>query len=189
MFYGAIVSTRNPEIWVPLMMQRDVRYASNASNNGDEDPQKPWPPQRGIDWLNVIARVPRAADAAAVSTVLTGLYQQDSRRGSTPPDEDALRRIAQLRVVLEPAATGVSSFRQDLTSPLRVLLGMVAVLLAIACGDVASLLISRANARDREMAIRLSIGAGRGRVVRQLLAEALLLAAVGGGLGLLIAAW
>ena len=66
---------------------------------------------------------------------------------------------------------------------------MVGVLLAIACGNVASLLISRANARDREMAIRLSIGAGRRRVVRQLLAETLLLARVGGGLGLLVAAW
>jgi predicted permease len=188
-FYGAIVSTRNPEIWVPLMMQTDLRYASNASNNGDADPQKPWPPQRGMDWLAVIARVPQANDRAAVAAVLTGLYQVDSRSGSTPPDADALRRIQQLRVILEPAATGVSTFRQDLNSPLRVLLGMVAVLLAIACGNVASLLISRANTRDREMAIRLSIGAGRGRVVRQLLAEALLLAAVGGGLGLLIAAW
>lgn len=188
-FYGAIVSTRNPEIWVPLMMQTELRYASNASNNGDADSQKPWPPQRGMDWLAVIARVPQASDRAAVAAVLTGLYQTDSRRGSTPPDADALRRIQQLRVVLEPAATGVSTFRQDLSSPLRVLLGMVAVLLAIACGNVASLLISRANARDREMAIRLSIGAGRGRVVRQLLAEALLLAGIGGALGLLIAAW
>jgi len=188
-FFGAIVSTRNPEIWVPLMMQPDVRYASNASNNDNADPRKPWPPQRGIEWLGVIARVPNAADVGSVSATLTGLYQRERTTGTTPPDADTLRQIQALRVVLEPARTGISSFRKDLQSPLRVLLGMVGVLLAIACGNVASLLISRANTRDREMAIRLSIGAGRGRVIRQLLAEALLLAAVGGGLGLLIAAW
>ena len=189
-FYGAIVSTRNPEIWIPLMMQMEVRYASNASNNGNADSQKPWPPQRGIEWLGVIARVPNAEDRGSVAAALTGLYQRDARAGATtPPDADTLRRIQQLRVELAPARTGISPFRKDLESPLRVLLGMVGVLLAIACGNVASLLISRANARDREMAIRLSIGAGRGRVIRQLLAEAVLLAAVGGGLGLLIAAW
>jgi len=188
-FYGAIVSTRNPEIWVPLMMQTEVRYASNASNNDSADPRKPWPPQRGIEWLSVLARVPNSADLGAVAATLTGLYQRDARTGTTPADADTLRRIQATQVVLEPAGRGISSFRKDLQSPLRVLLGMVGVLLAIACGNVASLLISRANARDREMAIRLSIGAGRGRVIRQLLAEALLLATVGGGLGLLIAAW
>ena len=59
-FFGAIVAPRNPEIWVPLMMQTAVRYASNASNSGNADRRKPWPPQREIEWLNVIARVPNA---------------------------------------------------------------------------------------------------------------------------------
>ena len=89
----------------------------------------------------------------------------------------------------QPAQRGLSGFRNDLNTPLIVLLAMVGVLLAIACGNVASLLISRANARDREIAIRLSIGAGRSRVIRQLLAETMLMAIVGGSLGLLAAAW
>ena len=117
------------------------------------------------------------------------MYQRDARAGSTDPDEDDLRRIAALRVVMEPGARGLSFLREEASSPLMVLLGMVGVLLAIACGNVASLLISRASARDREIAIRLSIGAGRTRVVRQLLVETLLLASVGGVLGLLVAAW
>lgn len=188
-FFGAIVAPRNPEIWVPLMMQTAVRYASNASNNSNADPRKPWPPQRGIEWLNVIGRVPNKADIPAIAATMTVMFQRDSRASATAPDADTLRRIEAQRVLLEPGARGVSGFRQDLSTPLLVLLAMVGVLLAIACGNVASLLISRANARDREIAIRLSIGAGRRRVIRQLLAETMLLALVGGGLGLLGAAW
>ena len=188
-FFGAIVAPRSPEIWIPLMMQTAVRYASNASNDGDADPGKPWPPQRGIEWLDVIARVANDGDRAAVAGALTAIYQRDIRERATNPDAEALQRIAALRVVLAPGDRGVSFMREEASSPLVVLLGMVGVLLAIACGNVASLLISRASARDREIAIRLSIGAARGRLIRQLLAETLLLAAVGGGLGLLLAAW
>jgi predicted permease len=186
-FFGAILAPRNPEIWVPLMMQTAVRYASNASNNDDSDPRQPWPAQRGIEWLDLMARIPNDADHGAVAGAVTTIYQRDSREGVT--DADALKRIAAQQVVLKPAARGVSFLRDEASSPLSVLLGMVGVLLAIACGNVASLLISRASARDREIAIRLSIGAGRMRLIRQLLAETLLLATVGGGLGLLLAAW
>lgn len=188
-FFGAILAPRNPDIWLPLMMQPSVRYASNASNDDTADPRRPWPPQRGIEWLDVVARVPNPADLPAVESALTATYQRDARAGSTDPDEDDLRRIAALRVAMEPGARGLSFLREEASSPLMVLLGMVGVLLAIACGNVASLLISRASARDREIAIRLSIGAGRTRVVRQLLVETLLLASVGGVLGLLLAAW
>ena len=187
-FYGAIVAPRNPEIWVPLMMQSAVRYASNASNSGG-DPLKPWPPQREIEWLNVMARVPDRSNIAPAAAALTVLFQRDLRNSSDSADADALRRISSRRVELQPAQRGLSGFRNDLNTPLIVLLAMVGVLLAIACGNVASLLISRANARDREIAIRLSIGAGRSRVIRQLLAETMLMAIVGGSLGLLAAAW
>lgn len=188
-FFGAILASRNPDIWVPLMMQAGVRYAQNASNDDGADPRKPWPPQRGMEWLDLIARVPNDSDRMAVAGALTTIYQRDSRASTTNPDEEALRRLAAQHVELTPAARGVSFLRAESTSPLTVLLGMVGVLLAIACGNVASLLISRASARDREIAIRLSIGAGRTRVIRQLLAETLLLATVGGALGLLLAAW
>lgn len=188
-FFGAIVAGRNPEIWVPLMMQPAVRYASNASNDDNADPRQPWPPQRGIEWLNLMARVPDRSALPAVATTLTSQYQRDSRERTTNPDENDLRRIAALQVVMTPGARGVSFLREEASSPLLVLLGMVGVLLAIACGNVASILISRASARDREIAIRLSIGASRRRVVRQLLAETLLLATLGGGLGLLVATW
>ncbi len=188
-FFGAILGARNPEVWVPLMMQPGVRYASNASNDDQSDPRRPWPPQRGIEWLDVMARVPSQGDLPAAEGALTAMYQRDVRTRTTNPDAEELRRIAALHVELQPGARGLSFLRTEASSPLFVLLGMVGVLLAIACGNVASLLISRASVRDREIAIRLSIGAGRNRVVRQLLVETLLLATVGGGLGLLVAAW
>ena len=188
-FFGAILAGRNPDMWVPLMMQPEVRYAQNASNDDESDPRQPWPPQRGIEWLGVIARVPKAADLPAIEGALTAMHQRDLRASADNPSEEDLKRIAAQRIELVAGAKGVSYLREETSSPLLVLLGMVGVLLAIACGNVASLLISRASARDREIAIRLSIGAGRHRVVRQLLAETLLLAAVGGGLGLLLAAW
>jgi predicted permease len=189
-FFGPIVSYRNPDVWVPLMMQPAVRYASNASNAGTADPRKPWAPQTGMEWLSLIARVPDASNTDALASVLTLHHQRDALEALTPQsDEDERRRISSQTVRLEPANRGISHLRQTLGGPLSALLGMVGVLLVIACGNLAGLLLSRANVREREMAIRLSIGARRARVIRQLLAETLLLSAIGGGLGFLIAAW
>jgi ABC-type antimicrobial peptide transport system permease subunit len=90
---------------------------------------------------------------------------------------------------LLPAAQGRSPIRQQLTQPLWLLFGIVAGVLLIACANVASLLIARATARQKEIALRLAIGASRGRIISQLLVESFMLAAVGGAIGLVIASW
>lgn len=188
-FFGTTLALRAPDAWIPYMMQPVVRYAQNASKTNTADPRLPWPPQPELSWLNVFVRVP-AQRAGVVEAAFTTVLQRDREavlpKEATADDHAAVRAE---RVVLSDASTGLSQLRTTVSYPLYVLLAMVGVLLAIACGNVAGLLLSRAAGRSREMAIRQSIGAGRGRLVRQLVAESLLLAFGGGLVGITFAVW
>lgn len=175
------------DVWAPVTMQHEVGYRTDASSS-NADGNQPWLLQEGMSWLTTIVRAPDEVQPR-VAALLATRFQAEL------PDEladrDSLARAHGLgeRLVLEPRPRGFSPLRDSFSEPLRILMAAVALLLLVACANIAGLLMARGAARRHEVAMRVSLGARRGRLVRQLLTESILLAAMGGVLGVVVAQW
>jgi putative ABC transport system permease protein len=146
--------------------------------------------QRATWWLNIMIRLAPGQTIESAQRTLAGIQPQ-IREATIPEhfkEEDKATYLIK-PLELSPAATGNSSLRRRYQQPLNTIMVVVALVLLIACANIANLLLARGTARRHEMSVRLALGASRFRLTRQLMVESLLLAACGAALGLYVAIW
>jgi predicted permease len=175
-FYGIDLNEQAPDMWLPISMQAQVTLGPTLLQ-----PEGPF-------WIHVLGRLRPGVSAATAQAWVTPQFQRFlTDRAGAAISSDRRKQIAGTFVPLLPVGPGLSYIRQDFEKPLEVLMGMVGVVLLIACANLANLLLAKTAGREREFASRMALGSGRARIVRQILTETLTLAAAGGVLGLCLA--
>ncbi|HZS56551.1 MAG TPA: ABC transporter permease [Bryobacteraceae bacterium] len=178
-FFGESVGS-NPDLWVPLSMQKQVLPG--------RDWLHPLPdPTQKVMWLHVFGRLQPGYSLAQAQTEANGIFKRGLEASYASLSADAQKSFMDQRLKLRPAAQGASELRDRVQKPLQVIFAAVGTVLLICCVNVTNLLLARANTRRREVMIRLALGANKYRVVRQLLTESLILSVLGACGGLLLA--
>jgi predicted permease len=170
-----------PDVFVPLTMRTQMNPWFNAFDN------------RRNYWIYAFARLRPGVSAEQATSEINMVYAPIIEEVEVPLQESmteqTMDRFRNKRVVLVPGFQGQSSMHQEASTPLRLLFGITAVVLLIACANIANLLLARGANRAQEMAIRGSLGASRRQMLSQLLLESCLLALIGGAASLVVARW
>jgi macrolide transport system ATP-binding/permease protein len=177
-FFG-VDPSRAPDMYVPmhanLVLGANNPFPFTAADYLDEN----------YYWMQAMARLKPGVTLAQAQAQLAPRFHQWVAATATNDKE----RSVLPEILLREGRGGIDSLRREYSKPLFLLMTLVALILVIACSNVANLLLARAASRRREIAVRLSEGASRARVIRQLLTESILLGALGGALGVLLAFW
>ena len=181
LFYGTEMA-RNPDIRVPMMMATVFRP---VPSNRLENPRH--------RWMTILARRKPEVSVAQAQASLDILYHQVLRAelqelGSSVNAHDQERALAS-HIQLEPGNQGFAHLRREMERPLLLMFCVTGIVLLVACANLANLLLARNAKRKQEISVRLAIGAGRGRLIRQWLTESLLLSVLGGCAGIFVAYW
>ncbi len=171
------------DVWIPITMQDAIYPGRDLLSPAQGEVNKHI-------WLQVIARLKPGVTPEQAKASINVVFQRmiESNLGSTISAEERKGFLDQ-RINLQAGARGSSTLQEAYGQPLKVLMTLVGFVLLIACANVANLLLARGASRQKEFAVRLAIGAGRRRLIRQLLSESLLLALAGAAAGILLAQW
>ena len=176
-FFGERVR-RPPDFWLPLSFQPQIELRESFLK------------EQQAYWLMLMGRLkPGVSMDQAQASINVGLRQFLTEQAGSQLTEERQKGIQNTFVTLVEGKGGISGLRSFYSKPLHMLMAIVGMVLLIACANVGSLLLSRAAARKAEISLRMALGATRGRIIRQLLTESMLLAIIGGVAGVLLAQW
>jgi predicted permease len=180
-FHGETVGA-NPEIFVPLSMQSEIipghDFLTPETNHFSK-----------TEWLQVIGRLKPGVSLAQAKAAIDVEFQQMMQAQAAGMSAHDKQQFMTQSLAVTGGGRGASTLRGNFGKPLETLMAVVGLILLIACANIANILLARAASRQKEVAVRVALGAGGSRLIRQMLTESVLLATIGGGVGLLFAEW
>ncbi|HUI55996.1 MAG TPA: ABC transporter permease [Bryobacteraceae bacterium] len=175
-FRGIVVGA-DTDLWIPISMQAQVL------------PGRDYLTPRDTLWLQVMGRLVPGMPIKRAEAGINVTFQQVLHEWAVTSTPEQRRGMFDQQIQFRNGAKGMSELRGEFSDPLVLLMAMAGLVLLIACANIANLLLARANGRQREIGVRLALGANRFRLVRHLLTESLLVATLGGILGSWVAVW